>query len=95
MQEVMDIRVAPNGRMVLPKAARAALGVTGAGIIALSVDGDQVKLTSMRSSIQRAQALYRAHVKNDQPSEALLEERRAEATKEQAAEKQAAEDKQA
>lgn len=86
MEKAIDIRVAPNGRMVLPKAARKALGVDGAGIVALSVDGDEVKLTSMASSIKRAQALYRTNVKKDLPSDALLEERRDEAARDRVAE---------
>lgn len=81
MSEVMDIRIAPNGRMVLPKAAREALGLTGAGVVALAVDGEAVTLTSMASNIRRAQALYRAHVTDDQTSEAFLEARRLEAAK--------------
>jgi len=78
MAEAIEIHVATNGRMVLPRAARAALGVTGAGVILLSVDGEEVKLTSVRQSVLRAQALYRAHVVDDRSSEAFLEERRAE-----------------
>ncbi len=82
MRSVIDVRVAPNGRMVLPKSARAALGVTGAGVVTLSVEGDEVKLISMTSSIKRAQALYRAHVVDDKSSDEFLEERRKEAVKE-------------
>ena len=82
MSQMIDVRIAPNGRMVLPKAARAALGVTGAGIVALSVDGDEVKLTSMASRVRYAQALYREHVKNDRSSDDFLEERRREAERE-------------
>lgn len=88
MQEVIDIRVAPNGRMVLPRSARNALGMTGAGVVVLSVDGDEVTLTSMRQSIRRAQALYRAHVTNDQPSDEFLESRRVEAAQDDAADEQ-------
>ena len=69
--------------MVLPKAARTALGLTGAGVISLSVDGDEVKLTSMASNIKRAQALYREHVTNDRSSDDFLEERRQEAEREE------------
>ena len=65
--------------MVLPKAARTALGVTGAGVISLSVEGDEVKLTSIAGNIKRAQALYREHVKNGTSSDDFLEERRQEA----------------
>lgn len=82
MRQVIDIRVADNGRMVLPKAARVALGVTGAGVVALCVEGDEVKLTSMANSVKRAQALYRQHVKDDRTSEDFLEERRQEAARE-------------
>jgi bifunctional DNA-binding transcriptional regulator/antitoxin component of YhaV-PrlF toxin-antitoxin module len=82
MRQTMDVRVAPNGRMVLPKAARAALSVMGQGVVALTVDGDEVKLTSLASSIKRAQTLYRRHVKNDQSSDDFLESRRNEASRE-------------
>ncbi|WP_293905486.1 hypothetical protein [Phenylobacterium sp.] len=40
MSKPTDIRIAPNARMVLPEAAREALGVAGAGLVAVSVDGD-------------------------------------------------------
>jgi bifunctional DNA-binding transcriptional regulator/antitoxin component of YhaV-PrlF toxin-antitoxin module len=88
MQEVIDVRVATNGRMVLPRSVRNALGVTGAGVVVLSVDGDEVKLISMRQSINRAQALYRAHVTNDQSSSDFIEERRIEAEQNQATDEQ-------
>ena len=83
MSQSISVRLAPNGRMVLPKAARTALGLTGAGVISLSVDGDEVKLTSMASNIKRAQALYREHVTNDRSSDDFLEERRQEAEREE------------
>ena len=79
MQQAINVRIAPNGRMVLPKAVRAALGVEGAGVIALTVDGDEVKLSSMASRIRYVQALYREHVKDGTSSDAFLEERRQEA----------------
>lgn len=82
MQESFDVRVAENGRMVLPRSARQALGVTGAGVVVLSIDGDDIRLTSMRQSIRRAQALYREHAANDLPVADFLAERRAEAARE-------------
>jgi len=81
MQEIMDIRIAKNGRMVLPRLARNALGVTGAGVVVLSIDGDDVKLSSMRQSIKRAQDLYRQHATNDLSVDDFLAERRAEAAR--------------
>jgi bifunctional DNA-binding transcriptional regulator/antitoxin component of YhaV-PrlF toxin-antitoxin module len=88
VREMIDVRIATNGRMLLPRSVRNALGVTGAGIVVLSVDGDEVKLSSMRQSINRAQALYRAHVINDQSSDDFLEERRIEAELNHAANEQ-------
>ena len=88
MQETIDVRVATNGRMVLPRSVRNALGVTGAGFVVLSVDGEEVKLSSMRQSINRAQALYRANVTNDQSSAEFIEERRIEAEQDQATDEQ-------
>ena len=82
MQELIDIRIAENGRMVLPRAARKALGVTGAGVVVLSIEGDNVKLTSMRQSIKRAQDLYRQHATNDLSVDDFIAERRAEAARE-------------
>lgn len=79
MPDVMDVRVASNGRMVLPRAVREALGVTGAGVVVLSVDGDEVKLSSITQSVKLAQALYRTHVSNDRSSDEFLEARRIEA----------------
>ncbi|MEY2925790.1 MAG: hypothetical protein RL367_267 [Pseudomonadota bacterium] len=79
MQQVINARIAANGCMVLSKAVRVALGVTGAGVVSLSVDGDEVKLSSMASRVKHAQALYRQHVKNYFSSDDFLEERRQEA----------------
>jgi bifunctional DNA-binding transcriptional regulator/antitoxin component of YhaV-PrlF toxin-antitoxin module len=84
MRNATDVRVAPNGRMVLPRAARDALGVHGAGVVVVSVDGDEVKLTSIAKSIGHAQALYRAHATADQSSDAFLEARRLETVRDRA-----------
>jgi bifunctional DNA-binding transcriptional regulator/antitoxin component of YhaV-PrlF toxin-antitoxin module len=87
VSEVIDVRIATNGRMVLPRAVREALGMTGAGVVLLTVDGDDVRLTSMRRSIERAQALYRQYVIDDQPSGAFLEDRRREAERDRTMDK--------
>lgn len=83
MSQVINARIAANGRMVLPKAVRTALGVTGAGVVALEVEGDEVKLTSMASRIKHAQALYRQHVKDDYTVDDFLRERREEAAQDE------------
>ena len=84
MSQMINARIAANGRMVLPKAVRSALGVTGAGIVSISVEGEEVKLTSIASRVKHAQALYRQHVKNDLSSDDFLEERRQEAARDEA-----------
>jgi bifunctional DNA-binding transcriptional regulator/antitoxin component of YhaV-PrlF toxin-antitoxin module len=84
VEQVLKARVAANGRMVLPKAVRVALGVTEPGIVALSVEGDEVKLSSMASRIKRAQALYRKQAKDDYTVDDFLRERREEAAQDNA-----------
>lgn len=83
MNKVMDVRVSENGRLVLPRSVRKALGMDGGGVLVLSVEGDAVTLTSMRQSIGKAQALYRAHVIEDLSSEDFLRARALEAQQDQ------------
>ncbi len=86
MNKMIDVRIASNGRMVLPRSVRDVLGVKGAGVVMLSVEGDEVRLTSMRSGVERAQALYRAHVTADEASDCFLADRRREAARDRDAE---------
>lgn len=79
LEERIDIRVASNGRMILPLKVRKALGVSGSGVVVLSLDGEDVKISSIRNSIDLAQKLYRTHVRHDLDSEEFLETRRREA----------------
>lgn len=81
MQQEMDVRVAANGRMILPRFVRDKLGVTGSGVVVLSVDGDAVKLTSIHQNIRRAQALYRTHATHDLTVDDFIAERRSEAAR--------------
>ena len=83
MTQAMDVRVANNRRMVLPKSVREALGVTQGGAVVLSIEGDVVKLTSIRQSVAQAQALYRQHATNDLSVDDFIAERRAEAAREE------------
>jgi hypothetical protein len=50
--------------------------------VVLSIDGDDVKLTSMRQSIKHAQQLYRQHATNDLTVADFIAERRTEAVRE-------------
>ena len=82
MSIAIDIKVAQNGRMVLPRSVRDALGMADGGTLVLSVEGDEVKLTSIRQSIKRAQDLYRQFATNDSSVDDFIAERRAEAARE-------------
>lgn len=86
MNRSMDVRVAPNGRMVLPRVIREALGVNGPAVVVLSIEGDEVKLTSARRGVARAQALYRAHATADRSSDDFLADRRRESARDRAEE---------
>lgn len=73
---VTDIKIASNGRMVLPAAVREALGLRGEGRLILTVDGDEVRLSPISHVVARVQSLYRENVKHDATSDEFLEERR-------------------
>ena len=85
-QEITNVKVGANGRMILPLKVRKALGVTGEGVVVVSMDGNDVKLSSIRESMAHAQKLYRDNVKVDETTEDFLKERRAETAREEAEE---------
>ncbi len=82
MTQAMDIRVANNGRMVLPKSVRETLGVAKGGAVVLSVVDGEVRLAPMRHSVRHAQALYRQHAVGPFSVDDFLRERREEAARE-------------
>jgi len=86
MTETIDLRVGANGRLVLPKAVRQAMGLAGDTRLIATLDGEELRLTPIHHGARRAQALYRQHVTNDRSSDDFLAERRAEADAENAAE---------
>lgn len=82
MGKAFDVRVAHNGRLVLPKMVREALGMADGGTVVFSVEGNEVRLTSIRQSIRHAQDLYRRYVTEDASVDDFLAERRTEAARE-------------
>ena len=82
MGKAFDARVAHNGRLVLPKRVREALGMAYGGTVVFSVEGDEVKLTSIRQSVKLAQDLYRQYAINDFTVDDFIAERRVEAARE-------------
>lgn len=75
----LDIKVADNGRMVLPASVRKAMGLHGDARVILTVEDDQVRLTPIGHGVSRAQALYREHVKQARTIDDFLNDRKAEA----------------
>lgn len=61
--QTFDVKVAANGRMVLPASVRSALGVHGDTRVTVTVADGEVTLNPMSKRILRAQELYRLHAK--------------------------------
>ena len=75
----IDIKVASNGRMILPLSVRKAMGLHGEAKVILTVEDDQVRLSPIGHGVSRAQALYREHAKHPRTTADFLDDRRAEA----------------
>lgn len=75
----MDIKVASNGRMVLPASVRKAMGLHGDAKIILTIEDDQVRLAPIGHGVSRAQALYREHAKQARTTDDFLSDRKVEA----------------
>lgn len=76
--QTMDIRVAGNGRMVLPLSVRKAMGLQGDAKVILTIEDDQVRLSPIGHGVSRAQALYREHAKQARTTEDFLGDRKLE-----------------
>ena len=79
MAQTLDLRVGANGRMVLPKAVREAMGLSGDTKVIATVDGEEVRLTPIHHGALRAQELYRQYAKKDRTVDDFLSDRRDEA----------------
>lgn len=77
--DTADLRMASNGRLVLPKAMREAMGLTGEAKVIATLEGDEVRLTPVRSRARRAQELYRRYAQTPRTVDDFLADRRAEA----------------
>lgn len=75
----IDIRVASNGRMILPAFVRKAMGLHGDAKVILTIEDDQVRLSPIGHGVSRAQALYREHAKQMRTTDDFLSDRKAEA----------------
>jgi AbrB family looped-hinge helix DNA binding protein len=75
----MDIKVASNGRMILPSSVRKAMGLHGDAKVILTIEDDQVRLSPIGHGVSRAKALYREHAKHARTTEQFLKDRADEA----------------
>ena len=65
------MRVNENGRVVIPASFRKRLGIRVGDDVVLRIEGDELRITTLKRSIERAQRLVRKHVK---PGTSLVDE---------------------
>src|SRR5216684_1604401 len=65
------LRVNENGRVVIPAAFRKALGINAGDEDVLRMEDDELRITTLKRRIERAQRLVRKHVK---PGTSLVDE---------------------
>ena len=56
-------RVNENGRVVIPAAFRKALGINIGDEVVLRMEDDELRITTLKRRVERAQCLVRKHVK--------------------------------
>jgi len=86
----IDFRVAANGRMVLPRAIREAMGLHGDSKVTAIVDDEGVRLVPMHHRVSRARELYRQAIKTPRTTEDFLHDRYEEAERDEARSHQSA-----
>jgi AbrB family looped-hinge helix DNA binding protein len=64
-------RVNENGRVVIPAAFRKALGIKIGDEVVLRMEDDELRITTLKRRVERAQRLVRKHVK---PGASLVDE---------------------
>lgn len=65
------MKVNENGRVVIPAPFRKALGIKAGDEVVLRVEDDELRITTIKRRIERAQRLVRKHVK---PGTSLVDE---------------------
>ena len=79
----MDVKIASNGRLILPRQAREAMGLSGDTKVSLVIEGDVVRLVPLSHRVQRAREMYREAITAPRTTEDFLRDRRAEAEREE------------
>jgi len=65
------MRINENGRVVIPASFRKRLGIRVGDEVVLQIQDDELRITTLKRSIERAQRLVRKHVK---PGTSLVDE---------------------
>jgi AbrB family looped-hinge helix DNA binding protein len=60
-----------NGRVVIPASFRKRLGIRTGDEVVLEMEGDELRILSLKRNLERAQRLVRKHVK---PGTSLVDE---------------------
>jgi AbrB family looped-hinge helix DNA binding protein len=77
------LRVNENGRVVIPASFRKALGINAGDEVVLRLEEDELRITTLKSRVQRAQRRVRKYVKPGRSlAEELIAERREAAKRE-------------
>lgn len=71
MLEETRLKVNENGRLVIPAAYRKALGINAGDEVILSYEDDELRITTMKRRIERAQRRARKYLK---PGVSLVDE---------------------
>ena len=76
MSEEVVLRVNENGRVVIPAPFREAMGIRAGDEVVVRLEDDELRITTMKRRIERAQRLVRQHVKRGRSlSDELIAER--------------------
>jgi AbrB family looped-hinge helix DNA binding protein len=71
MDSEARMRVNENGRVVIPARFRKALGINIGDEVVLRIEDEELRITTLKRRIKRAQRLVRKHVK---PGRSLVDE---------------------
>jgi AbrB family looped-hinge helix DNA binding protein len=55
-------RINENGRVVIPASFRRALGLQAGDAVVLRIENNEIRITTLRQRLQRAQQIVRKHV---------------------------------
>jgi len=72
------LRVNKNGQVMIPSSFRKVLGINAGDEVLLRIEGDELRITTLKRRLERAQRLVRKHVRPGTSLVAeLIAERRA------------------